>query len=134
MRKRKLAPGEPVSFKIPASATPEQIELLSIWRERKILSSKIMGFVDAELNRANTITIPISRPLNNDEIERLSNPDIQKMLGNICLALLSQQVPQLPIAPHSQQNDEKTQTETTGGEWEIPAKADDLIDDVLDDL
>jgi len=44
MRKRKLAPGEPVSFKIPASATPEQIELLSIWRERKILSSKIMGF------------------------------------------------------------------------------------------
>ena len=133
MRKRKLAPGEPVSFKIPASATPEQIELLSIWRERKILSSKIMGFVDAELNRANTITIPISRPLNNDEIERLSNPDIQKMLGNICLALLSQQVPQFPITTHSQQNDEKTQAKTTG-EWEIPDKADDLIDDILDDL
>lgn len=130
MRKRKLAPGEPVTFKIPASATPEQIELLSIWRERKILSSKIMGFVDAELNQANTITIPISRPLNNDEIERLSNPDIQKMLGNICLALLSQQVPQFPITTHSQQNDEAKTT----GEWEIPDKADDLIDDILDDL
>lgn len=136
MRKRKLAPGEPVSFKIPVSATPEQIELLSVWRERKILSAKIMGLVNAELNQSPMISLPISRPLNNDEMERLSNPDIQKMLGNICLALLSQQVPQIPIA--HQQNNEKTKTQAnaTTNEWEIPDpdKVDDLIDDILDDL
>jgi hypothetical protein len=128
MRKRKLAPGEPVTFKIPVSTSPEQIELLSIWREQKILSSKIMGFVDAELNQKNTITIPISRPLKNDELERFSNPEIQKMLGNICLALLSQQVPQLPIAPTqpTDQPDEKQPVE-----WD---KVDNLIDDILDDL
>jgi|SRR5690606_38570796 hypothetical protein len=127
MRKRKLAPGEPVTFKIPASATPEQIELLSIWRDRKILSAKIMGFVDAELNRRSSITLPINRPLSTEEMERLANPDIQQMLGNICLALLSQQVPQLPIA--TKQND--TQDEKPQVEWN---KVDNLIDDILDDL
>ena len=137
MRKRKLAPGEPVSFKIPASATPEQIELLTKWRDRRILSKKIMDFVNEELNRSHKISLPISRPLTNEEMERLSNPEIQKMLGNICLALLSQQVPQLPVEmppQDSQQNNQKNIEAKTTTEWEIPDKADDLIDDVLDDL
>lgn len=135
MRKRKLAPGEPVSFKIPVSSTPEEIEVLTKWRDRKILSTKIMELVKEELEPTPKISLPISRPLTSEEMERLANPEIQKMLGNICLALLSQQIPQLPVGTPSQDKKEKEDMETkTNQEWQVPDEVDDLIDDVLDDL
>lgn len=136
MKRRKLAPGEPVTFKIPMTATPEEIKKITQWRDRRILSKKIMEKVREDMQTEHKLSLPINRPLTNEEIKRLDNPEIQKMLGNICLALLSHQIPQLPPLGSPSQNhqdDNGQETTKTEQEWEVPDEVDDLIDDLFDD-
>jgi hypothetical protein len=137
-KKRRLGPGDPVTFKIPISATTEEINLLNEWRDHKLLAKKIMEKVEEEvrLNQEKKLVLPLSRELTPKEQERLSIPEVQMMLGNLCLALLKQEVPTLPQMSNEQPAQKQTQEVKTemSQEWEVPEEIDDLIDDLLDDL
>jgi hypothetical protein len=97
--------GEPISIKIPVKCSEEQLDLIDKWKRSRLLSTKFFEKVDEELTSINEIQLSIGRQLTEDELKRLNSPGIKEMLGNMCLALLSNQVPVIPTTsqPVSQQ-------------------------------
>lgn len=133
---KRLGPGDPVTFKIPVSTSKKEIELLNRWRKQKILASKIMEKVkeEAGIQQKGKLVLNISRSLTDEEMERLAIPEVQEMLGNICLALLAKQVPALPIGTNQTEQQPIQSKEGVNASYEIPEEAEGLIDDLFDDF
>ncbi|MDT0354096.1 MULTISPECIES: hypothetical protein [Terrabacteria group] len=129
-----VKPGDSLSIKVSTKLTKEQLQLISDWKQSKILSTKFFEKVDEELHLAvnHEIQLPIPRPLTIEEQEKLSQPIVQQMLGNLCMALISNEIPDAIVgtSPPSQVNlEQPVGVDTTV----VSNEADACIDAALDD-
>jgi hypothetical protein len=136
-KQKRVERGDVISFKIPVKCSDKQLELTDQWKRTRLIPTKFFEKVDEEIDKQQELRLFIGRQLTEEEIERLNSPGINEMLGNMCLALLSNQVPTIPIAsqPAAQPTTTSKVIEPKQQQFktEIDPGLDDAIDALIDD-